>query len=108
MAVKDVPSPSAEIAISRPQVDASIKGALTWANIEAKPGNAGATLFSTHRATKTRAYMGIGILPAVAVARRAKTQPIISTAGSIKNTWNPLTITATLPAVSAVAYPAPA
>jgi hypothetical protein len=76
--------PSAEIAINRPQVDASIKGALTWANIAAKPGNAGATLFSTHRATKTRANMGIGILPAVAIARRANNQPITSTTGSIK------------------------
>src|SRR3982075_2861623 len=79
MAVKDVPSPSAEIAISKPQLDASIKGPLTCANIEAVLGNADATLFSTHRATKTRANIGIGILPAAATARRANNQPTTST-----------------------------
>src|SRR4051794_35725994 len=107
MAVNDVPSPSAEIAVKRAQGDASIKGALTLANIEAKPGNAGATLFNTHSATKTRANMGIGILPAVATARRANNQPITSTNGSIKKTRNSFTTTAVLPAVSETAYPAP-
>src|SRR6476620_3009339 len=107
MAVKDVPSPSAEIAINKPQVDASIKGALISATIEAVAGNADATLFSAQRATKTRANMGIGILAAGATARRANNQPIRRTTGNIKNTRNSLTMTAVFPAVSETAKPAP-
>src|SRR5512133_2947091 len=106
MAVRDVPSPSAEIAISKPQLDISIKGPLTCANIEAVLGNADATLFSTQRATKTRANIGIGILPAVATARRANNHPTTSTRGNIRNTRNSLTMTAVFPAVSETAYPA--
>src|SRR5215813_13762912 len=108
MAVSDVPSPSAEIAINRPQVDASINGALIQASMRATVGNGAAILLSAHRATNTSAKTGIGILvAAVATARCANSQPMTRTRGNIKRTRNSLTITAVLPAVSDTAYPAP-
>src|ERR1700694_538212 len=108
MAVSDVPSPSAEMAISRPQVDASMRGALIWANIGPMVGNAAAILLSPHRATKTSAKTGTGILVAVfEMARRANIQPMMRTVGNIRKTRNSLTMTAVLPAVSDTAYPAP-
>src|SRR6266699_3474727 len=106
MAVNDVPSPSAEIAINRPQVDASINGALIQASMRATVGNGAAILLSAHRDTNTSAKTGIAILvAAVATARRANSQPM--TRGNIRRTRNSLTITAVLPAVSDTAYPAP-
>src|SRR5262249_29985698 len=106
MAVSEVPSPSAEIAIKSPHVEASINGALINANVGARVG--ATTLLSPHSATKTIAKIGIGMLTAdVATARRANNQPITSTSGNIRKTRNSLTITAVLPAVSDTAYPAP-
>src|SRR5262245_64333815 len=80
MAVSEVPSPSAEMAIRRPQVDASINGALIRANAGVTAGTAAAMLLRTHRATKTSAKTGIGILAAAVVtARRANSQPTTRT-----------------------------
>src|SRR6516225_1230714 len=108
MALSEVPSPSAEIAIKSPHVEASINGALINANVGARVGKAATTLLSPHSATKTIAKIGIGMLTAdVATARRANNQPITSTSGNIRKTRNSLTITAVLPAVSDTAYPAP-
>src|SRR6266700_1971883 len=107
MAVNDVPSPSAEIAINRTQVDASINGALIQASMRATVGNGAAILLSAHRATNTSAKTGIGILvAAVATARRANSQPMTRTRGNIRRTRNSVTMTAELPAVSDTAYPA--
>src|ERR1700716_2546054 len=101
MAVRDAPSPRAEMAINKPQVDASMRGAFICANIGATAGNVAARLLSPQRATKTSAKTGIGILVAVvATARRANVQPITRTTGSIRKTRNSLTTTAVLPAVS--------
>jgi hypothetical protein len=47
MAVSDLLSPSAEIAIKSPQVDASISGSLIHASIPATAGNGAAMLLST-------------------------------------------------------------
>src|ERR1700738_1627755 len=101
MAVSDVPRPRAEMAISKPQVDASMRGALICANIGAMAGNAAAILLSPHSATKTSAKTGIGMgVAVVAMVRRANVQPMTRTTGNIKKTRNSLTTTAVLPAVS--------
>src|SRR5882757_3956393 len=108
IAVSDVASPSAEMAISSPQFDASISGVLTLANTGATVGKAGAMLLSTQRPTKTSANTGTGMrAAAVATVRRANHQPMTRTSGSISRTRNNLTTTAVLPTASETAYPAP-
>ena len=52
IAGSDVPSPSAPIAIKRPQVETSISGALTSAKAGASEPSNGAMLLSTQSATK--------------------------------------------------------
>src|SRR5260370_33028297 len=99
--LNDVPSPSADIASNNPQVDASINGALIHASIWANGGIAGAMLFRTHRATKTIAKTGIGILAAAGrTFRCASNQPIAKTTRSQTKTANSMTTTAELPADS--------
>src|SRR5262245_14511905 len=108
MAVGEVPSPSAAMAIRRPQVEASTNGALIAAKVGATRGNAAAALLSTQNATKANANTGTGILVAAfATLRRANSQPMQSTIGNISSTRNSFTITAAFPAVSDTAYPAP-
>src|SRR5262249_8370575 len=70
IAVNDVPSPSAEIAINSPHVDASINGALIVPSTGATVGNAAAILFSAHNAMKTSAKTGIGIFAAAVATVR--------------------------------------
>src|SRR5262249_24699034 len=108
MAVGEVPSPSAAIAIRSPQVDASTRGALIVAKADMAAGKAAAALLSRQNPTKANAKTGTGIFAAaLATLRRANSQPMQSTVGSIRKTRNNLTITAVLPAVSDAAYPAP-
>src|SRR5262245_23708670 len=108
MALTDVPRPSAEMAIKRPQVDTSINGALIRANTGVTAGKAAAMLLRTQRPTKTSAKTGIGILAAAVVTvRRANNQPTTRTSGNIRKTRNSLTMTAVLPVGSDTAYPAP-
>src|SRR5262245_41208355 len=108
MAVNDVPSPSAAIATSSPQVDASTSSGLMRAKAGASGGMKGATLLSTHNATNTSANTGTGTwATVVATVRRANIQPTARTTGSISSTRNSLTTTAVLPVASDTAYPAP-
>src|SRR5262249_16245617 len=82
MQATEGPSPSAEIATSRPQLDASTRGALIRVNISVRLGTPVATLLRRHRATKTTAKTGIGTFAAVAATvRRENDHPTVSTRG---------------------------
>src|SRR5205814_674696 len=98
IAGSDVPRPIALIATSRPQVEASMSGALSCANADAEPGNDKAMLFAIQSATKTSPNTGKGTLAAsLATERCVKNQPITSSTGNSRNTRNSFTITAVLP-----------
>src|SRR5882762_6739463 len=101
IAGSEVPRPKALIAISSPQVEASISGALISANAGATLPIEIAMLLMTHSATNTSAKTGNGMRAAsLATERRANMKPMTRTTGNRRKTRNSFTTTAVLPTVS--------
>ena len=98
IAVSDVPSPSAPIAMRSPQLEASTRTAFTGPYTGDTAGIWPARLFRTHSARKTSAKTGTGTFAApCSTPLRVNHQPTASTTGSSRKTRKSFTTTAVFP-----------